>query len=66
MAAAHIRVAALNRSFTVMAYLSQDSLHYKNRPVSLTIEVSLNKACFKRRVTAMLSWLECGSIAARH
>ena len=24
------------------------------------------KACFKRRVTAVLSWLECSSTAARH
>ena len=24
------------------------------------------KACFKRRATAVLSWLDCGSTTARH
>ena len=30
---------------------------------STTFEI---KACFKRRATAVLSWLDCSSIAARH
>ena len=25
-----------------------------------------SKACFKRRATAVLSWLDCSSTAARH
>ena len=27
---------------------------------------NLTKACFKRRATAVLNWLDCSSIAARH
>ena len=32
----------------------------------MTFAMKATKACFKRRATAVLSWLDCSSTAARH
>ena len=32
----------------------------------LSIAFKVTKACFKRRATGVLSWLDCSSTAARH
>ena len=34
--------------------------------ISKNLDFNLDKACFKRRATALLSWLDCSSTAALH